>query len=206
MAGFNYWEDEEFQRIQSKCEWKSIEHSGMLEYEDYWWDIADKIVNEVYIYRDYPLAITERRAKIFVMRVFKRAAERKQAGFVLDLIKAGTDYGRSSRAARRLYKSFDRDRSFYHVKRWHRKRWNLIEAKIQHVIEEIKEELVRVGGYALANDFLDIPTRVIEDALWSIAKKLPGPDDSDDEGDEGDDMLDYDVNDGDYLPAYDEDY
>jgi len=205
MAGFNYWEDEEFQRIQSEAKWKPIEHQGELEYSNHWFDIASRIVDEVYIYRDYPLAISEIRAKRYIASVFKAAAIKHQRGFVLDLIRAGTDYGRGRRAARRMFRSFDRDRSFHHVKRWHRKRWNLIEAKIQHVIVDITEELRRVGGSELANDFLDVPTRVIEDSLWAIAKKLPGPEDSDDEDDiEG--YSDFDIDEGDYLPAYDEEY
>jgi hypothetical protein len=58
----------------------------------------------------------------------------------------------------------------------------------------------------LANEFLDVPTRVIEDALWAIAKKLPGPEDSDDEGEEGGAYDDFEIDEGDYLPAYDEEY
>ena len=206
MAGFNYWEDEEFQRIQSQAKWKPFDHQVPLEYSDYWWIIACKVVDEVYIYRDYPLAISEMRAKRYIASVFKDAAKKHQRGFVLDLIRAGTDYGRNKRAARRMFRSFDRDRSFYHVKKWHRKRWNLIEAKIQHVIVVITEELRRVGGSCLANEFLDVPTRVIEDALWAIAKKLPGPEDSDDEDEAGGDYSDFEIDEGDYLPAYDEEY
>jgi hypothetical protein len=202
MAGFNYWEDEGF---QSQANWKSFEETYPLEYSDYWWDIACRMVDEVYIFRDYPLAISEMRAKRYIANIFKNAARKHQRGFVLDLIRAGTDYGRGRRAARRMFRSFDRDRSFYHVKKWHRKRWNLIEAKIQHVIVDITEELRRVGGSCLANEFIDVPTRVIEDAMWAIAKKLPGPDDSDDEGDDGE-YSDFDIDEGDYLPAYDEDY
>lgn len=201
MAGFNYWEDEDFQRIQGETKWKR----GELEYSNYWWDIASRMVDEVYIIRDYPLAISEMRAKHFIASIFRDAARKHQRGFVLDLMRAGTDYGRGRRAARRMFRSFDSDRSFYHVKKWHRKRWNLIEAKIQHVIVDITEELRNVGGSCLANEFLDVPTRVIEDGMWAIARKLPGADDSDDDGDnEG--YSDFDIDEGDYLPAYDEEY
>jgi hypothetical protein len=201
MAGFNYWEDEEFQRIQGETKWKGDD----LEYSNYWWDIASRMVDEVYIIRDYPLAISEMRAKHFIASIFRDAARKHQRGFVLDLMRAGTDYGRGRRAARRMFRSFDGDRSFYHVKKWHRKRWNLIEAKIQHVIVDITEELRNVGGSCLANEFLDVPTRVIEDGMWAIARKLPGADDSDDDGDnEG--YSDFDIDEGDYLPAYDEEY
>lgn len=206
MAGFNYWEDDEFQRIQSQAKWTPLNEEGPLEYSDYWWDIACILVNEVYIFRDYPLAISEWRAKRYICSVLQSAARRHQRGFVLDLIRAGTDYGRNKRTARRMFRSFDRDRSFYHVKKWHRKRWNLIEAKIQHVIVLIVDELRRVGGWNLANEFLDVPPRVIEDSLWAIAKKLPGPEDSDDEGEEGGDYSDFEIDEGDYLPAYDEEY
>lgn len=206
MAGFNYWEDDEFQRIQSQAKWTPLNEDGPLEYSDYWWDIACILVNEVYIFRDYPLAISEWRAKRYMCSVLQSAARRHQRGFILDLIRAGTDYGRNKRAARRMFRSFDRDRSFYHVKKWHRKRWNLIEAKIQHVIVLIVDELRRVGGWNLANEFLDVPPRVIEDSLWAIAKKLPGPEDSDDEGEEGGDYSDFEIDEGDYLPAYDEEY
>jgi hypothetical protein len=166
--------------------------------DDLWWFIGSYFVNKIFIERDYPLAISANKARHFAASVFEDAAKKRQRGLILDIPKGNKKHYR-----RRLYGSFDRDKSFLQVKKWHRKRWNLIEAKIQHEIMNMIEHLQKIGGNTLANYFLDVPPRAIEDAMWAIAKKLPGDNDSDD--DNGEDIEFIINNDDDYIPVYDDD-